>query len=282
MKKHSILAALALTSLAVVAPSCSDDEWATGAPAMDVHTSLGTAHFGDSVAFSVRVADPEVALSTLKATLFYGEEQVSETVIRTKQSGADYEGKVYFPYLANIPDGRAILRLRLQNINFTTTEQTYEVYVTHADYPELKFVTVDGQEYTMTRDEQYKYSFTERLPQELKGHIVAPKLDDNGNEIKFGYANSVIAVDAADPIPFSNSTAGKYTVSFNTFSFEASPFTVLTFNGQRFTAASETVSTIDMSLAQGAVITPAGFPDFDSWWIDPDWLTRNDDGTLTF
>lgn len=273
---------MALASLAIAAPSCSDDEWATGAPAMDVHTSLGTAHFGDSVAFSVRVADPEVALSTLKATLFYGEEQVSETVIRTKQSGADYKGKVYFPYLANIPDGRAILRLRLQNINFTTTEQTYEVHVTHADYPELKFVTVDGQEYTMTRDEQYKYSFTERLPQELKGHIVAPKLDDNGNEIKFGYANSVIAVDAADPIPFSNSTAGKYTVSFNTFSFEASPFTVLTFNGQRFTAASETVSTIDMSLAQGAVITPAGFPDFDSWWIDPDWLTRNDDGTLTF
>ncbi|MDE6137454.1 MAG: DUF5121 domain-containing protein, partial [Muribaculaceae bacterium] len=103
-----------------------------------------------------------------------------------------------------------------------------------------------------------------------------------GKEIRFGYGICVGGGGAADPIPFSNSTAGKYTVSFNTYTFEASPFTVLTFNGQRFTATSETVSTIDLSLSQGQTITPAGFPDFDSWWIDPDWLTRNDDGSLTF
>jgi len=282
MKKYNILPAVAIAALAFAAPSCDDDEWAEGAPAIDVHTSLGTAHFGDSLAFSVRASDPEVALSTLKATLFFGDEQVSETVIRTKQNGADYEGKVYIPYLANIPDGRAILRMRLQNINFTTTEQTFEVAVSHADYPSLKFVATDGAEYTMQRDAQYCYSFTERLPQELKGYIVAPKMDDNGNEIRFGWGNNTIKAGAADPIPFSNSTAGKYTVSFNTYSFEGSPFTVLTFNGQTFTAVSETISSIDMNLTQGQTIVADGFPDFDSWWIDPDWLTRNDDGTLTF
>ncbi|MDE6487246.1 MAG: DUF5121 domain-containing protein [Muribaculaceae bacterium] len=282
MKKYKILPVVAIASLCFAATSCDDDEWAAGAPAMEVRTDLGTAHFGDSVAFTVHAADPEVELSTLKATLFFGEEQVSETTIRTKKNGAEYQGKIHIPYLANIPDGRAVLRLRLQNINFTTTEQTFEVAVSHADYPSLKFVTTDGEEYTMERTERYRYSFTERLPQELKGYIYASKMDDNGNEIRFGYGNSVVAAGAADPIPFSNSTAGKYTVSFNTYTFEASPFTVLTFNGQRFTATSETVSTIDLSLSQGQTITPAGFPDFDSWWIDPDWLTRNDDGSLTF
>lgn len=282
MKNFSIYGMLALGALTLATTACNDEEWAEGAPAIDVHTSLGTAHFGDSLAFSVRAADPEVPLSTLKATLFYGEEQVSETVIRTKQNGADYEGKVYIPYMANIPDGRAILRMRLQNINFTTTEQTFEVAVSHADYPSLTFVATDGTTYTMERDERYCYSFTDRLPQELKGHIVAPKLDDNGNEIRFGWGNNAITVGADDPIPFSSSSAGKYTVSFNTYTFEASPFVVLTFNGRTFTAASETVNTLDLTLAKGDVITPAGFPDFDSWWIDPDWLTRNDDGTLTF
>lgn len=282
MKKYKFLPLAAIAALGFATTSCDDDEWAVGAPAMEVRTDLGTAHFGDSVAFAVHVADPEVELSTLKATLFFGEEQVSETVIRTKKNGAEYRGKVYIPYMANIPDGRAILRMRLQNINFTTTEQTFEVAVSHADYPSLKFVTTDGKEYTMERTERYCYSFTDRLPQELKGFIYAPVMDDNGNKIRFGYGNSVISTDAADPIPFSNSTAGKYTVSFNTYTFEASPFTVLTFNGQRFTAESETINTIDLSLSQGQTITPAGFPDFDSWWIDPDWLTRNDDGTLTF
>ncbi|MBJ2184899.1 MAG: DUF5121 domain-containing protein [Muribaculaceae bacterium] len=282
MKNHSIYGMMALAALTAGFTSCDDDKWAEGAPAIDVHTSLGNAHFGDSLAFSVRASDPEVALSTLKATLFFGEEQVSETVIRTKQNGADYEGKIYIPYMANIPDGRAVLRMRLQNVNFTTTEQTFEVHVTHADYPSLQFVATDGTEYTMERTEQYCYSFTDRLPQELKGHIVAPKLDDNGNEITFGWGNGAIVAGAADPIPFSNSSAGKYTVSFNTYSLEGSPFTVLTFNGRTFSAVSETVSAIDMTLTQGQTITPAGFPEFDSWWIDPDWLTRNDDGTLTF
>lgn len=167
MKNHSIYGMMALAALTAGFTSCDDDKWAEGAPAIDVHTSLGNAHFGDSLAFSVRASDPEVALSTLKATLFFGEEQVSETVIRTKQNGADYEGKIYIPYMANIPDGRAVLRMRLQNVNFTTTEQTFEVHVTHADYPSLQFVATDGTEYTMERTEQYCYSFTDRLPQEL-------------------------------------------------------------------------------------------------------------------
>ena len=52
---------------------------------------------------------------------------VSETVIRTKVSGQEYNGKIYVPYLANIPNGTATLKFILQNINFTITEKSYDV-----------------------------------------------------------------------------------------------------------------------------------------------------------
>ena len=53
---------------------------------------------------------------------FYGDEKVSETVIRTKTKG-DYKGKIFVPFYANVPNATATLKLVLQNINFTITEQ---------------------------------------------------------------------------------------------------------------------------------------------------------------
>lgn len=40
-----------------------------------------------------------------------------------KVNGQDYTGKIYVPYLANIPNGTATLKFILQNINFTITEK---------------------------------------------------------------------------------------------------------------------------------------------------------------
>lgn len=240
--------------------ACSDDGWKTGNPQMDVKTSLGAACFGDSLRFTINASDAEVPLSTLRTQLFFGDEMVSEKVIRTKNNGSDYTGAVYVPYLANIPDGRATLRVILQNINFTKTELEYEVMITHPEYPSLIFVAEDGTEYTMLPQEKYVYSFRERLPQELKGYIKAPKYGENGNELTFGYESSMIKVGAESPIPFSNSNPGKYTVSFNTFTFEGAPFTKLMFDNNLFESVDDTHAEVNMNLSQGQSISPPDSP----------------------
>ena len=75
--------------------SCNDDEFLPGNPSMEIKAENADALFGDSLPFTIKASDVDVPLSTLKAQLFYGEEQVSETVIRTKTSGNDYTGKIF-------------------------------------------------------------------------------------------------------------------------------------------------------------------------------------------
>lgn len=276
--RYAFLALAGVASLA----SCSDEDWKTGDPRMDVKTDLGAACFGDSLRFTINASDAEVPLSTLRTQLFFGDEMVSEKVIRTKNNGADYSGAVYVPYMAGIPDGRATLRVILQNINFTKNVIEYEVKISHPDYPYLTFVAEDGTEYAMPRQERYVYSFRERLPQELKGFIKAPAVGENGNELTFGYEGGEIKVGAEAPIPFSNANPGKYTVSFNTYTFEGSPFTRLMFGDVQLMSVDDTHSQADITLSQGQTINPSGFPVFGDWWIDPDYLRRESDGTLTF
>ena len=281
MKSYKFLALL-LASSSILLPACSDDEMAPGNPTMDVTGSLQNACFGDSLSFSVKAFDAEVPLSTIHAELYFGDEMVSEEVIRTKENGATYEGKIYVPNIANIPDGKALLRLTLQNIHFTTKEELYNVNISHPDYPSLIFRAESGEDYTMQKESQYVYSVTQRFPAEMRGVIVAPKVGADGNEIVFGYENSEIKPYAEGSIPFSNSAPGRYSISFNTYSFEGSPFVVLSINDQQLEAIDETTSKIDLDLAKGDTLVPSGFPEYSDWWIDPSFFSKNEDGSLTF
>lgn len=272
--------------LALVMPallwSCKDDEEPFGNPVIDYRDATETAHFGDSLAFTVNASDAEVALSTLKAQLYYGDEMVEETVIRTKESGKDYSGKIYLPYFANVPDGTATLKLVLQNINFTISEQEYPVRITHPDFPYLTLKTEDGAEYRMEKTGADTYAVSDRFPQKLKAFVIAPKVGDNGNELVFGYENSQVKIGAESAIPFSSSRGGKFAIELNTRTFAASPFSVLKLNGQEMESVDDNTAKLDMTLSQGQTITPEGFSSFGDWWIDTDWFTRNDDGSLTF
>ena len=276
--------AMALGSLGLLVTACNDDDLIKGNPVMNVTGNLGNACFGDSLAFSVKASDAEVPLSTIHADLYFGDEMVSQEIIRTKDNGADYPVKIYVPYYANIPDGKATLRLTLQNINFTTSELWYEVNVTHPAYPYLTLITDDGTEYRLEKDsqKQYEYSITQRFPQSVSGKIKTPAVGEFGNELLFGYENSEIKVGAEGNIPFSSAAAGRYTISFNTFSLEGSPFTVMSINGEQLTSDDETSAHIDMNLVKGDILLPDGFPNFGAWWIDPDFFQKNDDGSLSF
>lgn len=280
MKKNIYIVA-ALAGMLLM-NSCKDDDLLPGNPVMDFKTEYSDALFGDSLPFTIKASDVDVPLSTLKAQLYFDGEKVSETVIRTKTSGQDYTGKIYIPYLANIPNGKATLKYILQNINFTTSEKETELLLSRPDFPYLTLITDDAKEYKMERNELYQYSVTGRFSNEVKGHIVAPKVGENGNEITFGWAGKEITQGSTASIAFSNATAGNYSITFNTLSYVGSPFMNLGVNGEKMELADSESFRIDLNLTKGQKLTFEGVPDYDNWWIDPDFFKKDDDGKLEF
>lgn len=272
---------LALTALMA---SCKDDNVKNpGNPVMDITGNLGSACFGDTLRFEIKASDDQVPLSTIHAELYFDSEMVAEQVIRTKVSGETYPVAVYVPYIANIPDGNANLRLTLQNINFTTTEKIYEVAISHADYPYLTFVSDEGMEYRMERVSMYNYEVTDNFEAQMPGKIVAPAAGGATDEVIWGYESSEIKVNASKSIPFTNGGAGTYTISFNTYTMEGAPFTSLSINGTMLEQIEDDIYQVDLSnLAKGDQLTLEGFPNFEEWWLNPDYFESNPDGTFSF
>ncbi len=252
MKKNSyiILALAGMLSM----NSCNDDEFLPGNPSMEIKAENADALFGDSLPFTIKASDVDVPLSTLKAQLFYGEEQVSETVIRTKTSGNDYTGKIFVPYYANIPNGKATLKYILQNIHFTTTEMTKELALARPDFPYLTLVDEEGKEYRMERQSMYKYSVTGDFSQKMKAYIKTPKVGENGNELTFGWENGTIEAGSTNAISFSNTEPGNYAIKFNTLTYEAEPFAKLKVNGEDMELVENDIYAIKLTLKKNDIL----------------------------
>lgn len=270
---------MALAGIAML-NACSDDDPVPGNPTMDFQAEPSSALFGDSLPFTIKASDADVPLSTLKARLYFSDEMVSETIIRTKVNGQDYTGKIYVPYLANIPNGTATLKFILQNINFTITEKSYDVALSRPDFPYLTLISGD-QEYRMEKVAANQYSVTGEFAQKVKGYIKAPKVGANGNEINFGWSNGAITQGTSSEMTFSNLSAGEYSISFNTLTYAAAPFVKLLLNGSEMEMVDDDHYSIDLNLKQGDNIT-ADIPNFDQYWIDPDFFEKNEDGSLKF
>ena len=261
--------------------ACSDDD-VPGNPIMELKTENTDAFFGDSLTFTINASDHDVPLSTLKVQLFYGEEQVSETTIRTKLSGNDYNGKIYIPYYANIPDGKGTLKYILQNINFVISEHEREISLARPDFPYLTLIDEEGKSYKMERESLYKYNVSGDFSQKMNAYIKTPKVGENGNELTFGWENNAIEIGSVTPIPFSNTTPGNYTISFNTLNYEVSPFSKLKVNGQELELIENDIYSIQLTIRRNETLTFEGVPDYDNWWIDPDYFEKQGDGTLKF
>jgi hypothetical protein len=282
---------IAFTLLCVLGmSSCNNnDDNAAGNPVITPSTVGTSAQFGDSLNFKINVTDGgNIPLSTLKAYLYYGNELVSTTTIRTKTYG-DYSGKIYIPYYKNIPNGNASLKFVLQNIHFTKTEKDYSVALTRPQYSSLKLITSDGNNYTMTPSQSNPYLFSVTVPSttnKVKGYIVAPSADTNGNQITFGADNSSsdVVQNSTNYISFINSSAGNITITFNTYTYEYTPLFIPTFNGTAMTYSADGIYTYYGTLTQGQKYAVGGADAFSSssWFNDPDFFTKNSDGTLTF
>ena len=280
---------IALSLLAAACTTaCQDDpELLTTdiGPEMTAVSSDASGVFGGKVGFEATMTD-RYALSTLKAQVFFDDEMVAEEVIRTKENGT-YSGTVTLPFYKNIPDGEATLRLVGQNVRFGVTTLERPLNVTRPKPDHLTFV-LGGQEYRMEpTGVDYEYAVTADFPQKPQGYITTPDLDGQGSVVTFGYSaeQGGIVSDSTEPIPFANSNAGEFAVTFNLKTFEGSPFIKLLFDNTEMTMVDNDNYSIVTTLTQNQTYTLTGVADFAGWDIDRDFFERADESNpeaLTF
>ena len=271
---------IALSLLAAACTTaCKDDpELLTTdvGPEMTAVSSDASGVFGGKVGFEATMTD-RYALSTLKAQIFFDDAMVAEEVIRTKENGT-YSGTVTLPFYKNVPDGEATLRLVGQNVRFGQTFVERPLAASRPKPDHLVFV-LGEQEYRMEpTGVDYEYAVTADFPQKPQGYITTPDLDGQGSVVTFGYSSEQggIVSDSTEPIPFANSNAGEFTVTFNLKSFEGSPFIKLLFNDAEMTMVDNDNYSIVTTLTQNQTYTLTGVSDFADWDIDRDFFERAD------
>ncbi|PPL01666.1 DUF5125 domain-containing protein [Parapedobacter indicus] len=281
--KNPIITLFLLAGFLAMNACKKEEQKAPGNPVLNTKTEFASAYFGDSLQFTVGVSDDaRIPLSTLKARLYYSDELVSETVIRTKAEG-DYTGKIYIPYYADVPNGTATLKLVLQNINFTIREETYELPLERPDYPYVTLVAADDTEYRMERTGLYMYTASTSFPAKVNGYIKTPAYGQNGNELTFGWVENAIKEGSTSNIPFSNAFSGNYSITFNTLNYEASPFIIAyAINQTVMDRVDDNTYQVDLALNHEEPVVIDGFEDLDAWWIDPDYFARDASGNLLF
>lgn len=255
-------------------------EYQVGDPTLAIQSDVSKALFGDSLSFEVEVNDSQIDLSTLKAQLYFTDDLVSETVIRTKQPGT-YRGKIYVPYYKNIPNGTATLKFIVENISQKKVEKIVDLALSRPDFPYIELITA-SKTYKLLKQAENTYTLTENLPFSVKGYLQTPKVGSHGNVMHFGWVNNEIAFGSTNEIPFSNSTSGTYSIQFNTLTYEASPFIIAyALNGQVFSRIDDNRYKVELMINKGAPITIDGIEDLSEWWIDTDYFSRDNDGNLT-
>ncbi|MDH6306829.1 hypothetical protein M2459_002155 [Parabacteroides sp. PF5-5] len=267
-----------------ILPSCDDDDLEikqAGNPTIEVKSQFANVHFGDELPFVVNVND-NVSLSTLTAKLFFGEEEVSSTVIRTKENG-EYSGTISVPFNKGTPDGTATLTFVLLNTTMKSAKQTIDVPVTRAKYPYLILVTEDASYPMLPTGASNEYAATEAFPStDLPAYIKTPVVDDKGTELVFGWESGAITEGVSSYIPFVSPVGGAYSVTFNTKTYEAAPFFEILFDGAAMNMLDKENYEIDKEMATGHTFTIEGIGDLANWWIDADFLKKEGDNEFSF
>lgn len=272
---------MALAAVSLVACS-DDDEYANpGRPTVAFSSLAQSAYYADSIPFTVTVGEESgIPLSVVDVELLFNDEVVASKQIRTRQPG-NYSGKLYAPFLQNIPDGKATMHAVLTNTNLGKAEVHSEIALSRPQFPYITLVMEDGTEKRMARTGQNQYGVTDNFDKKVKGYFKAPAYGDNGNELVFGWNVDAVGLGTTELIPFSNAAAGNYEISFNTLTFAAAPFVSIKFADTEMTMVDENNYYVDMTINKGDVITTEGI-DLDAFYVSPDFFTDNGDGTLTW
>ncbi|MGX1638971.1 MULTISPECIES: DUF5125 domain-containing protein [unclassified Sphingobacterium] len=268
---------LAFSLLLSLMFSCKEDElivpYGAGEPAIEIVKSPTASLFGDSLQYTVNVSDKSVDLSTLKVQLLFSDEVVSEQTIRTKEAGS-YSGKLYVPYLKNIPNGSALLKFTLQNVQMVSKTEEKVLNITRPDFPYLNLVA-EGKTYRMNKVGPNQYEVSDEFKMKAPAYIEAPKVGEFGNKIQFGWENKAILQGVNTPIPFSNAFDGVYKISFNTLTYAASPFLRYAINDTDMSMVEDEIFSVDLTINKDEELTFEGMPA--GWWVDKDYIRQDGD-----
>ena len=287
MNRYFNMAVLVMSVSALIASCQKTPEFITTdvGPEMEIVECSESALMGDEIAFSVNLSDP-IPLSTLKAQLYFDDELMSETVIRTKKDSL-YEGIIDVPFVSRVGDGDATLVFISQNIQFGTTRDTVEVAVSRPDFEYLTLY-VDGKDYRMEKVARNQYEYKGSFPSDFEGYIESAPFGAKGKKIVFGWSKGAVAAGTDAKIPFS-STVSQPVVKLNTLTFDAAPFIIynISVNG---VSASKTadesgnicyeykVIPIEQNASLDVSITVNEVDELASWYIDPDYVVKDSEG----
>lgn len=275
MKKFRFLAIPLLALL--FAAGCKEKEPEMGdASALEMTvTCEESGLMGGKIPFSATITDSKITLSTLSVKLLFGDTPVFEKVIRTKTEGT-YKEDIVVPFLANIPDGNAEAVFVATNTVGGKKEIRKTIAISRPVWESIK-LRRGSMVNTMTHVDGFNYAVTADLPQKMDATIESPD-----GEVVFGWNGTAVEAGAEGLIPFSSKVAGKYEVTFNTLTFEASPFTTITVNGVKADAAKNGYAAV-IDIEQNGQVTVDGLDaDFSEWFIDPDFFETVSDGTYKF
>lgn len=275
---------LILAAILFVGYSCTEEVTEIqpeGNPILEIENTFANIHFGDEIYFTANVSD-EISLSTLTAKLYFGEEEVSETIIRTKENGV-YSGSVSVPFEKNIPDGTATLEFRLLNTTLNSVTKSFDVPVSRVNYPYLILVTEDGSYPMLPTDQPNEYAASEAFPStDLPAYIKTPVIDDKAKEIVFGWEAGAVTEGVSAFIPFVSPVGGTFSVTFNTLTYEATPFFEILLNEQKMQMLDKENFELDVDLTQGQEINIDGLEDLEEWRLDHDFFIQNEEGSYNF
>ena len=260
LKNMTVLCAVALAAL-----SCNKTEEfkrAEKGPDMTISSYTESTYMGAVITVNMNINDKDFALSTVKASLLYGETEVANTTVRTKTEG-EYAVKIQAPLLKDVPNGTASLVLKAQNVGLGITEKTLDVALKRPDFATLTLKEESGKTYTLKKTESYVYELEDDFPAYVNATIVTPEFND-GEVITLGWDGSALSDSKTDLIPFGASIAGKYKITADLLSLEVSP-----------TGSASVVSVAEYK--QGQKMEFGNVVDVDNWVLDPDFFDVDKD-----
>lgn len=269
--KSSIFILVGLLYLAACQPKMKF-EFASKGPNMEIECPE-EAVMGGVLPFKVTLTDDKYPLSTLTAKLMYEELVVDEIEIRTKEEG-EYVDTLSAAFLKNIPSGQATVIFTAVNTHLGKTHDTVYVDINHPIFEYLTLRTSSGDFTMMPSGSRYTYSCTGNFPAELPALIITPDTKPVPS-MQFGWNGTEIVLGSDTPIPFSNGISGEYTVTFNTLTWEASPFITIEINGSEAKIVGKDLYAAVVKINKGDDILIKGYaPGFEDWTFDTDWFKR--------
>lgn len=256
------MALAAVIAFASCQPKTPEFKTTDKGPDMVIESYTESANMGGDIKFTVNLTDEGFALSTLKVKLLFGQKEVANSTIRTKEYGV-YEESIKVPLMTDVLDGNAKLIFTAQNVGMGLTHDTLTVKCTR---PNPDFVTLkvkDGSNLEIPKTEDYTYSLESDFPAMVESFV---EVKVGSEVITLGWNGSNLVVDGDNPVPFSAGVAGKYRISLSLADLSASPL------GNAAVVAVE-------NYKQGQVLDFGGVVDLKNWTLDYDFFDVNEDFT---